>query len=255
MMSKIRDLICIHEGVKLKGKMALPAGPGPHPALIVMHSGLGLSDFMVERITRLAEAGYVAIAPDMYGDGVSFSMENKAGAGIYFSQFLDDPVFLRSRVQHWFAHVKSLPEVDASRLAAMGYCFGGQCALELARSGADIKAAISFHGLLNTKFPAKPDQISAKVAIYTGGRDPHVPQQQVNAFREEMNTARADYQITLFSHAYHSFTDPGANQAETEGMQYDSLATRMSWQGMLILVNETIGSGNADSRAESVQES
>jgi dienelactone hydrolase len=241
MINKTRDLICTHAGVTLKGKMALPTRPGPHPTVVVMHTGLGLTEFIVERITHLAQLGYAAIATDMYGDGANFSMDNKSDAGVYFAQFLDNHTLLRSRVVHWFEHIKNLPEVDASRLAAVGYCFGGQCALELARSGADVKAVVSFHGLLNTESPAQIDQVSAKIAVYTGGKDPHVPRQHLDAFRAEMDNAQADYQITLFSNVFHSFTDPNADQTKNKGTQYDALATQLSWDGMLTLLNATIG--------------
>ncbi len=240
-MNEVRDLFCEHQGTKLNGKIALPSDPGPHPTVMLMYSAMGLTEFVVDRITRLAEQGYIAIATDMYGGGIGFNSTEREAVGPYFSQFLNDPQLLRSRVVHWFDFIKALPEVDPSRISAVGYCFGGRCVLELARSGAEAKSVVSFHGLLSTESPAKVNKIKAKVAVYTGGKDPYAPIEQVDAFREEMNIANADYQITLFSDAYHSFTDPEANEPESSGMQFDPLAEQLSWNGMLVLLKATMG--------------
>jgi len=233
-MDELQPVNLSHEGVQLRGLMARPSATGPHPAVLVMHTALGISKQMQRQVQLLAQAGYLAIATDMYGGGAYFG--NPAEAGSAFTQLRDSPQLLRARTLAWHSLVSGLANVDRSRVAAIGYCFGGHCVLELARSAADVKVVVSFHGLLETSMPAQPGAIKGIVAVYTGAEDPYAPEQQVQAFRHEMAVAQSRWQVTVFGGAAHGFTDPDAGAMKRPGIAYDALADRMSWAGTMTLL-------------------
>jgi dienelactone hydrolase len=224
----------VHEGTTLVGRMAVPRAQGPSAGVLVMHNAHGLGPHMIEIADRLCDHGYVALATDMYGAGAYHEDRQRAGQAI--APLWSNPRLLRSRVVSWLACLKARPEVDPSRVAAIGYCFGGQCVLELARSGADLKAVISFHGLLKTTLPAEEGKIKAHVAAFTGARDPYVPAADVQSFREEMLSARAHWQITEFGSAYHAFTDYRLPTEANGGIAFDPLAESVSWSATLELL-------------------
>jgi dienelactone hydrolase len=238
-MTQLHAMAFEHEGVELVGQIAVPEKPGPHPAVMVMHTGLGLGEMMRERVRRLAQLGYVAVATDMYGGGVDYLTDRKAG-GALMLDLLEPPQRLRARAAAWYEQLKARPEVDPQSVAAIGFCFGGQCVLELARSGADLKAIVSFHGLLSTSMPALPGTVHGQVVVYTGAKDPYAPAEHVRALQEEMTAAGAHFQITVFSEACHAFTDPNANAMGRDGIAYDAIADRVSWAGTLALFEATI---------------
>jgi dienelactone hydrolase len=229
-----------HGDKVLEGQITVPDGPGPHPAVLVIHNAFGLGEQVRETALRLAGEGFVALACDMYGDG--FYSEDHGAVAEVITALWQDGGLLRSRINAWCDLLKSRDDVDVGRVAVLGYCFGGQCALELARSGADVTAAISLHGLLSTTQPAEPGAVKAYIAIYTGAKDPHVPAEHVTRFREEMAAAaNARWQITEFGDAHHAFTDREANSPE-RGRDYNRLADRVSWHetlGLLRLFAET----------------
>jgi dienelactone hydrolase len=163
-----------------------------------------------------------------------------AKAGAYFAALQAQPDVLRDRLQAWHDAFISLPQVDAERTAAIGYCFGGFCVLELARGGADMKAVVSFHGLLTTQRPAQPGMIRGQVAAWSGGQDPFVPLEHVEAFRAEMAAAHVSTQITVFSRAAHGFTDQDAGALGRPGVAYDPLADKVSWAGALALLESAL---------------
>ena len=240
-MTELRAIAFDHDGVKLVGQMAVPQQPGPHPAVMVMHTGLGLGDMMLEKVRRLAELGYVAVATDMYGGGVDYHADQKSG-GRLMQDLLTPPQRLRARAVAWYEQVKARPEVDSRSVAAIGFCFGGQCVLELARSGADVKTVVSFHGLLSTAMPARQGAVHGLVAVYTGAKDPYAPPEHVTALQQEMAAAGAHFQITVFSDAYHAFTDPNAAAVAQgrPGIAYDPIADRVSWAGAVALLEATL---------------
>ena len=228
-----------HDGVRLVGQLSLPKGPGPHPAVLVMHNAHGLGPHTRERTALMAEAGYVALATDMYGDGAYLT--EQADLAHHFGGLQGEPAKLRNRVLAGFEALSALPQVDRSRIGAIGYCFGGQCVLELARSGADAKAVVSFHGLLTTALPARPGEVKAKVLVLTGAKDPWAPPQHVEGFKAEMTAARADWQLTVYGEGYHAFTDPhGAEIAGREGIVYDPLLEKLSWAQMMAFLDATV---------------
>jgi dienelactone hydrolase len=238
-MTELRAMAFDHDGVELVGQIAVPKTPGPHPAVMVMHTALGLDEMMRERVRHLARLGYVAVATDMYGGGVDCRTDPKS-AGTLMKDLISPPQRLRARAVAWYEQLKARPEVDPQGVAAMGFCFGGQCVLELARSGADVKAVVSFHGLLSTSMPALPGAVRGQIAIYTGAKDPYAPAEHVMALQQEMAAAGARFQVMVFSEACHAFTDPNAGALDREGIAYDPIADHVSWAGAIALLEATI---------------
>jgi dienelactone hydrolase len=233
----MREVELEHAGATLKGELFLPETEGVHPGVLVMHNALGLGTQVREVAAELAGLGYAALATDMYGvelDG------DPTTAGPRFAALQAQPEMLRARIVAWHDRISGLPEVNAQRTAAVGFCFGGYCALELARSGAEVKAVISFHGLLTTALPAAPGAIRGEVAAWCGALDPFVPPDHVETFRTEMAAARASAQITVFANAAHGFTDPDAAALRRPGVAYDSMAHLVSKAGSLALLDWTL---------------
>jgi len=241
-MTTLQAMTFQHDGMQLIGEIAVPKTAGPHPAVLVMHNAHGLGDHVRERARRLAELGYVAVATDMYGAGRYYS--DPSAAGVLLMELVNTPQRLRARTVAWYEQLKARPEVDPERIAAIGFCFGGQCVLELARSGADIKAIVSYHGLLSTPAPAQPDAIRGQMAIYTGAKDPYAPAEHVAALQQELTAAGAHFQITVFNDAFHAFTDPHAGEMGRVGIAYDPIADRVSWAGTLALLEATLSRKN-----------
>ena len=225
-----------HEGAVLKGEL-FGGEAGSRPGVLVMHNALGLGTQVREVAAKLADLGYVALATDMFGAELS---SDPAKAGAYFAALQANPDLLRARLTAWHDTLAGLPQVDAARTAAIGYCFGGFCVLELARTGAPLKAVVSFHGLLGTQRPAAPGVIKGQVAAWCGGQDPFVPLDQVETFRAEMAAAEASSQITVFSQAAHGFTDPDAGKMGRPGVAHDPLADQVSWAGALALLKAVL---------------
>jgi len=230
-----------HDGTLLRGYAAAPVGPGPSPAVLVMHSALGVAHGVNEvTARRFADLGYVAVCTDMYGaELLDASVED---AGMAYAANLADPDRQRARTVAWFDAVASRPDVDAQRVAAVGFCYGGTTVLELARSGADVKAVVSYHGVLQTHARAAPGMIRGQVAAYCGAGDPYAPLDDVDALRAEMRDAEvAHYQITVFGGVGHGFTDPHAADLQLDGVAYDRLADDLSWQGTVVLLDHVFG--------------
>ena len=240
-MTELRTINLTHDGAALEGQLAVPEGPGPHPGVLVMSNAMGLGVQAREVAGRLAALGYVALATDMYGGGVHYG--SMANVGPPVKQLFGDPALLRSRVAAWHNLLKTLPQVDAARTAAIGYCFGGQCVLDLARSGADARAVVSFHGVLKTTMPAVAGKVKAHVAVYTGSIDPYAPRADVEALRAELEAAGAKWQITEFGDVLHSFTDPNAAEIGAPGIGYDPLAHQLSWVGTVALLEAMLKNG------------
>lgn len=230
-----------HDGTSLRGYVAVPDSPGPAPAVLVMHSALGIARAVNERTARkFAALGYVAICTDMYGAHLEgASMEITAEA---FFANLAAPEMQRERTIAWFEAVASRPDVDEQRIAAVGFCYGGNTVLELARSGANLKAAVSYHGVLNTHARAEPGVVGAHVVAYCGAGDPYAPLDDVDHLRAELRDAGvANYQITVFGGAVHGFTDPDAADLQLEGVAYDALSDELSWNDTLVVLRHHFG--------------
>ncbi len=209
----------------------------PRPAVIVCHAWGGRDEFSCARAEDLAALGYVGFALDAYGKGVRGGSveENQA----LMSPLLEDRALLRRRLAAAVACVRAQPEVDSSRVAAIGYCFGGLCVLDLARDGADLRGVVSFHGLLSApESPANAD-IAAKVLVLHGHDDPMVPPDQVLAFEQEMTAAGVDWQVHAYGHTVHAFTNPEANDPKL-GAAFNAAANRRSWTAMKDFLAEVL---------------
>jgi len=226
-------------GTPLEGYLAWDdAQTAPRPGVLVVHEWYGLNDYAKKRADMLAELGYVAFAADIYGKGVRPSNPQEAGAES--GKFAADRPLVRARVKAGLEQLLQAPGVDATRIAAIGYCFGGMCVLELARSGADIAGVVSFHGSLGTPTPAGPGDIKAKVLICHGGADPHVGWDAVQTLTKELDNAKADWQLKVYGGAMHSFTNPNSNLPDM-GILYNADADRRSWQDMQDFFHEIFG--------------
>jgi dienelactone hydrolase len=221
-----------------QGYVALPAGPGPHPAVLVAHNWAGQGAADNEAADRLAAAGYAGIAIDVYGKGRRG--EPLADNGHLMGPWMADRAALRTRLLAAVTAAAGHPAVDAGRMAIMGYCFGGLCALDVARSGdARIRGAVSFHGVYAPPGIGPQGAISAKVLVLHGWDDPLCPPDATVALAQELTAAGADWQIHAYGHACHAFTAKGAaNRAG--GVHYDEKADRRSWQALLNFLAETL---------------
>ncbi len=234
-MSDFTPISCEHDGVVMEGFMAVPDGAqGPLPAVMMFPGATGTGPTFERTARALAELGYLAIGINVYGRDDDISTAEAAGR--HFMTLLENPQLLRARIVEWFEHVASLADADPDRIAAIGYCFGGKCVLELARSGADVKTVVSYHGLLTTHAPAQAGTVMAEVVAYCAGKDPYAPIEHVDQLREELSAAGVRHQITVFSDAEHSFTDPDHHGMQP-GIAYDPLAHRISWAGTLALLD------------------
>jgi dienelactone hydrolase len=224
-----------HAGTTLEGFLAVPDGPGVFPGVLISHAWGGRDEFVIDKARSLADLGYAAFALDNYGKGVlgSGPEENQKLMG----PFLQDRGLLRDRLAAALACFRAQAGVDRQQIAIMGYCFGGLCALDLARSGADIRGAVSFHGLFLPPTGLEKQAIRARVLALHGYADPLVPPQQVLDFANEMTEAGVDWQLHAYGGVLHAFTVPGANDPGL-GALYNARAARRSWQAMLDFFEE-----------------
>ena len=215
----------------LEGYLAYPEGLSTRvPGILVVHDWSGPGPYSHMRAEQLAEAGYVAFAVDIYGQGVRpATMEDRAKtAGIYRA----DRALMRARARAGLDQLLTNPNVDPKKVAVIGYCFGGGVALELARAGAPLAGVVTFHGSLDTPNPADAAAIKAKILVCHGADDPFVKPEQVAAFQKEMKDAHVDYQLIEYSGAVHGFTIKDSGDDPSKGMAYNEAADRRSWQAM-----------------------
>jgi dienelactone hydrolase len=224
------------DGSALRGFVAADtASTERRPGVLVIHDWLGVGGYVQARSQMLARLGYVGFAADIYGAELRPSGDD---APQVVGRFYGDPALVRARAQAGLEQLQAHPLVDPDRIAVIGYCFGGFCALELARTGADLAGVVSFHGLLRTDFPADDAKIGAKVLVLTGAADPVVPDEQVREFEDAMRAAPAvDWQLVRYSGAMHAFTQPEAN-APGHGAAYQAAADHRSWAAMLAFFDE-----------------
>jgi dienelactone hydrolase len=212
---------------------------GPRPGILVFPEWWGLTDYPKNRAEQLAKLGYVAFAADMYGKGVN--TDDPSEAQKLDSAISSDLDQLRARAQAAYDILAKDPRVDKDHIAAIGYCFGGTCALELARSGANLVGVVSFHGGLATKRPDDAKNIKGKILVCTGGDDAFIPPSQVEAFEDEMRQAHVDWQVLVFGGAHHAFTNPQADEHHIPNIAYNADADRRSWAAMKSFFDEIFG--------------
>jgi dienelactone hydrolase len=202
---------------------------GIRPAVLICHAWVGRDQFVAEKAKKLAELGYVGFALDMYGKGILGSGPEENAQ--LMRPFVEDRALLQRRITAAVHAVKSLPWTDSGKIAAIGFCFGGLCVLDLARTGIDIQGVASFHGLLGAPGNTAGNTIKAKVLILHGNDDPLAPVEQVIAIQKELTEAKADWQLHSYGNTMHAFTNPIANDPAF-GTVYQPAADRRSWQAM-----------------------
>lgn len=219
------------DGTTLKGWLAWnDAASGKRPAVLVVHEWWGHNAYARKRADMLASLGYVALAVDMYGDGKQANHPDEAGK--FAAEVAKNKPMARARFEAAMQLLRAQPNVDGSKLAAFGYCFGGSVALNMARAGEDLRAVASFHGGLATDAPAQPGAVKAQIRVYTGADDKMIPPAQVEGFRQEMNNAGVNYQIVSYPGALHSFTNPDADELGKKfnlPLAYNAAADKDSW--------------------------
>ena len=208
---------------------------GRRPAVLINHTWVGRDDFVAEKAVKLAELGYVGFAVDMYGKGVLGISPEQSSA--LMQPFMEDRLLLQKRLQAALYAVKLLPWVDDHNVAAIGFCFGGLCVLDLARSGSDVNGVVSFHGMLGAPVNSLDKPIKAKVLALHGHDDPLATPDQVLAFEQEMTLAGVDWQLHSYGHTAHAFTNPLANDPD-HGMVYRADADSRSWLAMKNFLSE-----------------
>ena len=209
----------------------------PRPAVLVAHDWSGRNDFVCEKARMLAEMGYVGFALDMYGQGrIGNSLSEKTAL---MQPLINDRVLLVERISSAFDAVIGLSEVDPARVAAIGFCFGGLCALDLARSGADLRGVVSFHGALDKPKDMPKTPILAKILALHGYDDPMVSPEKVKEFCTEMTAAEVDWQVHMYGHTMHGFTNPTANDVQS-GIVYNAKADKRAFQSMSNFLREVL---------------
>ena len=226
-------------GTTLKGYVAYDdAVKGKRPGILVIHEWWGLNDYARSRARMFAELGYTALALDMYGDGKQAHHPDDAQK--FSSEVSQNAKLAKARFDAALHLLKKEPTVDANNIAAVGYCFGGTVALNMARIGEPLKAVLSFHGGLGTDHPAEAGMIKARIASFTGEDDPFIPAAQVAAFKQEMDKAGAIYKVVTYPGAKHAFTNPDADKYGQEfklPLAYNAAADKDSWkEGLEFLV-------------------
>lgn len=221
------------DGVNMKGYIAYNEhDTAARPGIIVVPEWWGVNDYTKSRARQLAELGYIALVADFYGEGKT--ADNPDSAGSYARPFYKDPAMAKSRFDAALAKLKSYSQTDGSRIAAIGYCFGGAQVLNMARLGEDLKGVVSFHGNL-VGVPADKSTLKADVLVCHGAADPFVPESEVEQFRKQMDSIGARYTFKAYPGALHAFTNPGATEIGEKfklPIKYDAAADSASWNDM-----------------------
>lgn len=234
----IADIDYSYDGLQLRGHFAVDDGvAGPRPAVLVCHEGNGLSPHVKGVAEELARLGYVAFALDYYGGGAMLPDEEVLPR---FTALQGNTALIRGLGGAGLDVLLASEYADPTRVAAIGYCFGGAMALELARGGTDLRAVVGFHASLVTAAPEDAKNIGGKVLVIIGSEDPLVPAEQRAAFESEMRAGGVDWQLLLLGGQQHSFTNPAADPARNPAIRYDATAAARSWQAMRSLLDEAL---------------
>jgi dienelactone hydrolase len=216
------------DGKTFEGFLAWDDSSGkPRPGIVISHAWGGSGGFEQDRARALAELGYAGFCLDLYGKGIRGSSQEENAK--LMQPFLTDRALLQKRMQLAVEVARAQDQLDAAKVAAMGYCFGGLCVLDLARTGADVRGVTSFHGLFKPPGNTRGKKIKARVLALHGWDDPMVPPDAVVALAAELTQAGADWQIHGFGHTVHAFTNPQAND-RAHGLAYSESANRRSWK-------------------------
>lgn len=237
---KTQEVVYEHGGTKFKGHLAWDdAATGKRPGVLVVHEWWGLNDYAKGRATELAKLGYVAFACDMYGDGKS--VDHPDGAREMSAAVRKNVETWRGRAQAALKILQDNDKVDATKLAAIGYCFGGSTCLQLAATGADLKAVATFHAALPPLSVEDAKKVKAKVLVNHGADDFFISKESIDKFQATMKEAKVNLKFDAFPGVVHSFTVPGADKHMIKGMAYNEDADKKSWAAMKELFKETLG--------------
>ena len=238
-MSKQRAILHEFENEQLESVFVGRRDHQARPTVLLIPTVMGVTDLEIGFGRQLVELGYNALVADLFGKHLRGADRDTMFGEM--KRLREDRAALRRRMQSVLAVAQDLEEVNADQIVVAGYCFGGQCALDLARSGADIAAAVSFHGLFDPP-GLPPEKIKAKVVAFHGWDDPMVPPEKVVALGQELTEAGADWQIHAYGHVGHGFTNPHASQLQIDGVAYNALAAERSWTSFIDLLEELFAS-------------
>ena len=226
--------------IECKGYLEIPESTHPVPLVLVAHTWKGRTDFEDQKVTALNDLGYAALSIDIYGGGVNGQSveENRA----LIEPFVNNRELFRQRLISAVEFGKTLEGIDSSKIALIGFCFGGLAAIELARSGYDLSGCISFHGLLNQS-DAPFKKVNTKLLVLHGDKDPMVSSDQILALQDEMTESEADWQFISYGNTYHAFTNPAANDLEM-GTVYNHDSYMRSWTAMSNFLEEIFSNVN-----------
>jgi dienelactone hydrolase len=226
----------------LEGYLACDdAVKGARPGVLVIHEWWGINDYIRKRTEQIVTLGYVAFAADIYGKGIRAKTREQAMALAGTFRSGNDRLLVRARANAGLDVLRNNPMVDPKRIAAIGYCFGGTVALELARSGADLAGVVSFHGGLATPSPDDAKNIKGKILVLTGADDPGVTPERVMTFEDEMRRAGVDWHLVSYGGAVHGFTNPANGADNSRGVAYNEKADKRSWRAMKNFFEEIFG--------------
>ena len=237
-MSKVQAIPLDFDGEQLEGLFIGRRDGAARPTVMLIPTVMGVSDLEIGFGKQLVELGYNAFVADLFG-----KQFRGAPRDVMFGEMTrlrNNRAALRRRLLAIVAHLLELPGVEDGKVVVAGYCFGGQCALDVARSGADIAAAVSFHGLFDPP-GLPPEPIRAKVVAFHGWDDPMVPPDAVVALGKELTEGGADWQIHAFGNVAHGFTNPNASSLKIDGVRYNALAAERSWTSFISLLEELFG--------------
>jgi dienelactone hydrolase len=232
-MSKFEPLQYHDAGTPLTGHIARPDG-APRAAVLVFPTIMNPTPSVEAKAWELSEAGYLSMLGDFYGKPPAGFDEARQFA----AEIRETPEQYRQRLRASLRALAGVEGIEGLPIFIIGFCMGGQAALELAREGAPAEAVVSFHGLLNTDMPAEPGKVSARILVCHGDADPMVPREQVLKFWQEMDHARANWHFHSYSGVKHGFTNPAPN--DNPATDYDASADRQSWAAMLSLFEEIL---------------
>jgi dienelactone hydrolase len=228
------------DGLKMESQLFHEPGAGRRPGVLVFPEAFGLNQHALSRAERLAKLGYVALACDLHGGGRTVSSLEEAMGLI--GPLRMEVSRARARAQGGLNALKQRAEVDPDKIAAIGFCFGGTMALELARSGANVAGVVGFHSGLSTVAPQDAKNIKGKVLVCIGADDPSIPVEQRTAFEQEMRAGKVDWQMHVYGGVVHSFTNPDAAKAgRPDQLRYDAKADARSWREMQAFFEEIFG--------------
>lgn len=237
MTTKIKELAVSYKAdtVTSNGYITYDEGvEGKRPVVLIVPEWWGLGDYVRSRANQLAAMGYVAMCVDMYGNGKT--AEDPKSAGELAMPFYKNPLLTKIKIDAALAKLKDFPQADMTKVAAIGYCFGGYSVLNAAKLGADLKGVVSFHGNLTGVMPSK-ELLKSKILVCHGSADKFVPEAEVNAFKKSMDSVGADYTFKAYADATHAFTNPGATdkgQKYNMPIRYNGAADTASWNDMKV---------------------